>query len=350
MTTMDNNYYHKYLKYKTKYNKLLNNDKIYLARIKNNNSNDKNDMDKIIAIANNVQILGMAEATHGQNIITKFRINIFKNLVEKCGYTVFILEDQYSCCEKINQYIHGKKGDINKLMMDLVWFWQSVSMLKLIEWMKKYNIKYRNILEFRGIDIQSLCKSNKSDKIAEFAKKKNRLNKKVDQDNWVKADGYRDKSMFDVFMKIYDPSKKYFIYAHNYHIAKMDLVGSGTFPADTESEGRLIRGDESVDWLGCLLFKKFNNQYYAIGNVFLGGSYLETFDLVQQKKDSGFDIIYQKIGNSNFIAVEDVPAVGKINIDKLTPGLTIYKNATNRPFDAIMTIASEKPLKLTHYV
>ena len=68
------------------------------------------DIDKIVSIAKNVKIIGMAEATHGQEKITKFRIKVFKKLVKKCNYSVFVLEDQYSCCEQINQYIQTGIG------------------------------------------------------------------------------------------------------------------------------------------------------------------------------------------------------------------------------------------------
>ena len=98
-------------------------------------------------------------------------------------------------------------------------------MLKLIKWMRNYNITHHNILEFKGLDIQTICdnnnnnnNNNKNDSISKYVKKKFTLNNKINQDDWVAADGFRDKSMFDVFMKIYDPAKKYFIYAHEYQI------------------------------------------------------------------------------------------------------------------------------------
>ena len=50
-------------------------------------------MEHILNIAKDVDIIAMGEATHGQSLITKIRIDIFKELVKKCGYTVFVLEE-----------------------------------------------------------------------------------------------------------------------------------------------------------------------------------------------------------------------------------------------------------------
>ena len=335
-------YYYKYQKYKSKYHELS--CVITQSRIQNDAKHEL-DIKEILNIAVNCQILGMAEATHGQNEITKFRIKIFKLLVKKCGYTVFVLEDQYSCCEQINQYIQFGINHPRNLLMDLMWFWQSFEMLGLIKWMRKYNLKWGNILEFKGLDIQSICNNpNKKDLIATYVKNKNRANNRVDQDDWVVADGFRDKSMFGVFMKIYDPAKKYFLYAHNYHIAKQDLVGM--LSANTNFEGRYIRAGETVDWLGCRLSKKFHNKYFAIGNVFTSGSYLETFDLVEQNRQSGIKTIYHKYENSDmYITVNNIPTVGKIDSDNLPEGLTIL-NSSNREFDAVMKIAHETPLDI----
>ena len=155
--------------------------------------------------------------------------------------------------------------------------------------------------------------------------------------------------MFDVFMKIYDNSKKYFFFAHNYHISKKDLIGSGNIPAGTESEGRFIRKGDSVEWLGCHLSENFRSQYYAIGNIFIDGSYIETFDLIEQNHQAGKNTKYKMVkGSDLYIIVWDTPIVGKIDSFSLSEGLTIY-NDPSQPFDAIMVIKYETALKLISY-
>ena len=95
-------------------------------------------MDEIVGIANNIQILGMGEATHGQSKITQFRIKVFKKLVEKCGYTVFVLEENYSCCELVNKYIKTGIGYPDDLPFYFQFPWKNYYILNLIKWMRKY--------------------------------------------------------------------------------------------------------------------------------------------------------------------------------------------------------------------
>lgn len=337
----DKNYYYKYQKYKNKY------DNLAQARVTNNSYN--NDINKIVSIAKNVRIIGMAESTHGQAEITKFRIKVFKELVKKSGYTVFILEDQYSCCEEINRYIKTGKGDPKELLLYLAWFWWSNDMLKLIKWMRRYNMENGNILEFRGLDVQEICDGylNAKDPIAKYVRQKVHANEKVDQDDWVAADGFRDKSMFGVFMKIYRPKKKYFIYAHNYHIARKDLVGSNNYRAGSQWEGRDFTGNEHVCWLGCHLSKRFGNNYYAIGNAFTKGGYLETEDIVEQRGEGGEKTKFGVIKNTSFVVVKEPPIIGKMDIYMYGEGLTIFDEPEE--FDAIMIIKKESPLDLIKY-
>lgn len=332
----EKDYYYKYRKYKNKYQKL-----IFRKSIK-----------QIVDIAKNVNIIGMAEATHGQAEITKFRMKVFKNLVKKCGYTVFVLEDQYSCCEKINHYIRTGLGNPEELLLRLTWFWCSHDMLNLIKWMRSYNQEHDNVLEFRGLDIQSICDGDYSqDPIARYAKRKFYDNEKVDQDDWVAADGFRDKSMFGVFMKIYDPSKRYFIYAHNYHIAREDLVGNDNYDPGAQWEGRNFNGNEYVCWLGCYLSKHFGNHYFSIGNAFTKGGYLETDDIVDQRKDGGkntrFTQVYADNVKTSFVIVKEPPIIGKLDIYAYPEGLTIFDEPYE--FDAIMVIQKESPINLIKY-
>ena len=321
-----NYYQYKYVKYLTKYNNL--------AQVGGHNLNT--DLDKIVSIASKVKILAMCEATHGQEKINKFRVDVFKVLVEKCGYTVFVLEDQYSCCQMINNYIKTGYGSPLELVMQLMFFWTSKQMLKLIKWMRQYNKKHNNILEFKGIDIQTTCdaydaydrvnKYNaKKDKIPFMIEKIAQINDTIDQfdDDWVKADGFRDKSMYEVFMEFYDKDKKYFMIAHNFHFAKKDVKG----------------GLPNAKWAGYYLNKRFGSDYYAIGNLFKKGKYLETPDLIE----TGVKYKWLK-GSKNFIIVYDVPKFIGINSDELVPGLNILDKGA--PYDAVMVIDNETPLEL----
>ena len=149
-----------------------------------------------------------------------------------------------------------------------MWPWRSIHSVKLIKWMRKYNKKHNNILEFYGVDINYICKDYtieneitifikeaqiKSMKLSGFDVEtgtyKNTENEEYESDN------FRDKSMFDIFMKICDDSKKYFILMHNGHIAK------------EPNHKKTIN-------FGNYIYYYFKNNYFVIGNSFNGNSFL----------------------------------------------------------------------------
>lgn len=182
------------------------------------------------------QIIGFGEATHGQERITKFRIKIFKNLVKNHGFTSFVLEDSYAVCTIINRYIQNKLNiDINKIQ--LMTPFCTKFMYNLIKWMKNYNKRNGNILEFIGIDLQ-YYNEDVITKMDEYAYK-------LFNNNRIE----RDEKMFKLFVKMFNPRNKYFIYAHMGHLQIKDKV------------------------LGYYLKNHFRKSYYSIGNVFYNGEY-----------------------------------------------------------------------------
>lgn len=340
-------YKYKYDKYKTKY--------LQMEHI-----------EKISNIAKNINILGMGESIHFLNKIGKFRIDVFKYLVENYSYNVFVLEDQYSCCELVNDYINNRSNTpALHLIANFMFPWESIDMLGLIEWMKEYNLRNdnKNKLEFKGIDIQYIYTDykNRSDNVAKYVKKLMNKKDKMVSKIYLKSDGYddisrfRDKSMFDVFMKIYDPNKKYFIFAHNVHLQKEE---------DEEySDG------SKTKFLGFYLSNHFKNMYYVIGGAFYYGKWSgynydkNNYNLEvnpSTKKEIGtiklkdLDKIYIK---ENQILKDGLNTNNNItNFDKykIFQGGTaakknksykcVYSISINKKYDAVMVINDEEPL------
>jgi erythromycin esterase-like protein len=272
----------------------------------------------------------MGEATHGQAKIIQFRIKVFKKLVKKCGYTVFVLEENYSCCELVNKYIQKGIGHPDDLLLYFMWPWKNYYILNLIKWMREYNKTHKNKLEFKGVDCQVICNDYKSN---------SKINKFVT--NIVKSKKKnRDKSMFDIFMKIYNPNKKYFIYGHMGHLQKEKYYNQL--------------------WFGCYLHKKFKENYYAIGNAFYYGSYLG----VDEDNDYKFSTITitknmtknsrkfkDGINISNKVkeyANKNIFEGGAVFSSK-TPMITFDKTIVNNRFDAIMVINDEHPFRMIKY-
>ena len=316
---------------------------------------EKQTLDQITVAARGITVLGMGEATHGQERITRFRVKLFKRLVKTCGYTVFVLEDQYTCCEPINKWIHtkGRPTDrITDLMLNLMWFWRSHELLGLIKWMRKWNATHsrKDQVEFKGIDVQTLCETGtKADAVTAFVQRRNRSFNRVDQEDWVKADGFRDKAMFDVFMQFYDPNRRYFLFAHNYHVSVQDLVGGGALGSSVLFQGREIEPGQTVKWLGHLLADRLGDSYYSIGNIFEHGSYLETIDLIEQNREAGTNTSYAMLPDSDiFISVRGTVTVGSIDPSIFPTGLTPTPGSAS-PFHALIKIPTEQPIELFNY-
>ena len=186
-----------------------------------------------------------------------------------------------------------------------MWPWRSIHLVKLIEWMRKYNAKHDNILEFIGVDITNICRDMPKDDVAKFVEKAqvkfSELNNKPDQYEDSKyeeeSSNFRDKSMFDLFMKLYKDNKKYFILMHNGHVAKKqdfkNMISFGNYMAN-----------------------HFKDNYFVIGNSFNGNSFLA--------------INHEKIAKQIF-SLEVSDFKGEIDISKLK----YYCGVTDNYYDEI---------------
>ena len=203
------------------------------------------------------------------------------------------------------------------LIKKLMWPWRSIHLVRLIKWMRKYNKKHNNILDFYGVDINYSCKDYSiKDEIITFIEKVEIRNRELlgfdiktstfknTPYEIYESDNFRDKSMFDIFMKIYNDSKKYFILMHNGHVAKesdyMNIINFGNH-----------------------MKNQFSTDYFVIGNSFNGRSFLA----VNLKKSA-----------KKIFSLEISDFKGEVDISKLTyySGInndyndeTNYKNVTD---------------------
>ena len=177
-----------------------------------------------------------------------------------------------------------------------MWHWFSEEMLNLIEWMKEYNTNFNSKLEFKGIDIQYICDDyNIKDAINDYIKKINKKYKLIQEKTKGLSDieqgesiNYRDKCMFKVFMKIYNPNKKYFIFAHNSHLQRHP---------DSELMFKFV---------GNYIYKKFKNNYYVIAGAFYFGKWLG-YDYSNFDFKTLDGIPKKAIG---YIKLKDLPKIG----------------------------------------
>jgi erythromycin esterase-like protein len=292
-------------------------------------------MQEILKIANNIKIFGIGEATHGQHKINSYRSKVFRNLVQKCNYNVLVLEEQYSTCQEVNQYIKSNiDTKLEIIMQSFMWPWKSVQMYDLINWMREYNKTHNNILEFRGIDIQfDSGFSLPNDKLNAYVKKIIKKYQKLKEQNTT---NFRDKNMFDLFMKFYESNKRYFIWAHNAHLEKNNNDHS------------------DMTFFGTHLYDKFKNDYFVIGNAFFKGSFrglnpdsgkmeIAAIDVKKNKLADGLYFYNNKFKNKQF------PEGGSA-ASRIDPMKYIWFVRYGSRFDGLLVIDNEMPIRLIENV
>ncbi len=286
-----------------------------------------------------IKIIGLGEATHGQLKINEFRNRMIKDLIKNYNFNTIVLEEEYSCCKILDKYIKNKK--VNFLDGELGFLFLNKTFLSLLNWLKKYNKKNNNKISILGVDVQGGCKKYKSkNSIYKFYKTLVKKLEKIDNiykknestDNLWKLINLRDKCMYQMFNKLYNPKNKYMIIGHNGHLQKYKYSYS------------------KAKWLGNYLYEKFKNKYCVIGNSFYTGEYIAR-DIDNKYKFNIAKIKLKKILNDGFYYVDK-----NINKKIIYEGGAFYSSKNpykmfesrkiNNNFDYLIIINNEKPFKL----
>ncbi|MFP5436701.1 MAG: erythromycin esterase family protein [Bacteroidia bacterium] len=105
------------------------------------------------------RVFGFGEATHHTKEFFDLKAKFFKYLVVKQGVNIFIMEDSYIECYKVNQWLAGKTEGTARKMAGSLGFslWRTQEVANLLQWIKDYNTgkpEGRQI-RFYGMDDQS---------------------------------------------------------------------------------------------------------------------------------------------------------------------------------------------------
>ncbi|WP_395373842.1 erythromycin esterase family protein [Marinicella sp. W31] len=101
------------------------------------------------------QIIGLGENSHGAKNLFEMKTEIIKHLIEKAKVTQVSLEMPAITALAVNDYIQGNSDDKQKTLLALNYpSWQTQSMLKLLDWLKAYNLSNANEIVFSGFDVQ----------------------------------------------------------------------------------------------------------------------------------------------------------------------------------------------------
>jgi len=110
-----------------------------------------------IAVSEEVQVVGLGEASHGVKEYQEMKAEVFQALVEKNGCRTFVIEGDFGNALKVDDYIHGGGGTAKEAAARIGFrIYRTEEMEALIEWMRTYNEMARDgeDLHFYGMDMQ----------------------------------------------------------------------------------------------------------------------------------------------------------------------------------------------------
>ena len=108
-------------------------------------------------IPENISILSIGEAAHGCKGMQELKLSVFKEMVEKRGFTAFALEADYGECAEINRYIEGGEGSAEEMVQKFAFpIYHTKEMAELISWMREWNesAPKEKKVRFYGFDMQ----------------------------------------------------------------------------------------------------------------------------------------------------------------------------------------------------
>lgn len=117
-----------------------------------------------IDIPDNVKLIGLGEATHGNIEFQKLKKDVFEVLIKNENVRVFVLEGDFGGGQQINQFILNGNGTaeeaVNKLDYSI---YKTEQMVNLVQWMHDYNAtaSEEEKVYFYGNDMQRYDYSKK---------------------------------------------------------------------------------------------------------------------------------------------------------------------------------------------
>lgn len=110
-----------------------------------------------ITLPEEVQIIGLGEATHGNVELQTVKKDVLQVLAENGECRVFALEGDFGGGYRINEYVHGGEGTAEEAVAELGFgLYRTDEMADLVEWIRSYNetVAEDEQISFYGFDMQ----------------------------------------------------------------------------------------------------------------------------------------------------------------------------------------------------
>lgn len=117
-----------------------------------------------IDIPNDIKVIGLGEATHGNIEFQELKKDVFEVLVKNENVRVFVLEGDFGGGQQINQFILNGTGTAEEAVNALDYgIYKTEQMIELVQWMHDYNatVSEDRKVYFYGNDMQRYDYSKK---------------------------------------------------------------------------------------------------------------------------------------------------------------------------------------------
>lgn len=109
-------------------------------------------------IVGGARLVALGEATHGTREFSQLKHRVLEYLVDRLGFTVFLMEASVGEAAALDDYIVTGKGDLRAALRTAVYrVWYTEEVLAMAEWMRAWNADPAHVkkLRFYGVDVQS---------------------------------------------------------------------------------------------------------------------------------------------------------------------------------------------------
>lgn len=118
--------------------------------------NGVEDLEPLDGLVRHARVVAVGEAVHGASEFFSLKHRLLEYLVTRQGFTVFAIEANFGESLRIDDYVQGGGGDIEKALDGLkMWPWNTREVLDMIRWMREHNRRSPSRrVHFVGVDMQ----------------------------------------------------------------------------------------------------------------------------------------------------------------------------------------------------
>ncbi len=110
-----------------------------------------------ITMSDNIKVVALGEATHGNAEFQILKKEVFQALVKNNGCRVFAIEGDFGGCQKVNSYVLNGKGTAKEAVAEIGFgIYMTEEMVDLVQWIQDYNknLDQSKKIKFYGFDMQ----------------------------------------------------------------------------------------------------------------------------------------------------------------------------------------------------